>query len=102
MAGLEEGLRQCDDAYERAQAVTAKFAQIIDNPADLEILYHLNVRTVLSFDVARRWLRQVANFHQGKPYTLPNWGPVTPSISGTFGWVKGESDKYDSELWKDL
>jgi uncharacterized protein (TIGR02001 family) len=25
-------------------------------------------------------------------YTLPAWGPVTPSISGTSGWVKGESN----------
>ncbi len=25
-------------------------------------------------------------------YTLPAWGPITPSISGTWGWVKGESN----------
>jgi len=69
VAALEASLQQCGEAHRQIQAVTAKFAQIIDHPADLEILYHLNVRALMAFDLTGQWLRQVVNFQEGKPYT---------------------------------
>ena len=65
---MEASLQQVEKAKQQARAVTTKYAEIIDHPADMEILYQLNVRTVLSFDVARQWLREIVSFHEGKPY----------------------------------
>ncbi len=62
-------MRQFDDAYRQAQSVTAKYAEGTDHVADLEVLYRLNIGTLLAFDLTRQWMRNIANFHEGKPYT---------------------------------
>jgi hypothetical protein len=41
---------------------------MMDHPSDLGVLYHLNARAVLGFDLTRQWMRNVVNFHQGKDY----------------------------------
>ena len=40
-----------------------------------------------TFNTGRYWI-----WESTASYTLPNWGPVSPSISGTWGYDKGESD----------
>ncbi|MEW5974170.1 MAG: alpha-glucuronidase family glycosyl hydrolase [Acidobacteriota bacterium] len=68
---LEQSLAGFDGAVEQVQEATRKFAKVIDHPSDLAVLYHLNLRAVLGFDLARRWIRNVVSFHQGKPYLEP-------------------------------
>ena len=53
------------------QAATRHYAEMIDHPSDLGVLYHLNARGVLGFDLARQWMRNVVNFHKGKDYLEP-------------------------------
>jgi hypothetical protein len=69
VAALEASLRQFDDACRQAQSLTTHYAEVVDHPADMEVLYRLNVSTVLSWDLTRQWLRNIVNFHEGKPYT---------------------------------
>ena len=65
---LEASLPQFGAAYDQARIATTEYARIIDYPSDLEDLYHLNVGTVLGFDLVRQWMETIVNFHKGKPY----------------------------------
>ena len=66
---LEEGLRQIAAARQQAQIATTEYAQIIDFTSDLEALYHLNVGTMLGLDLVEQWMKNIVDFHEGKPYT---------------------------------
>lgn len=65
---LEKSLGEFEKAREQVRAATRKYSEIIDHPSDLGVLYHLNARAVLGFDLVGRWMRNVVNFHEGKPY----------------------------------
>ncbi len=68
VAGLDESLKEFDLACRQVQDATRLYAQIIDHPSDLGVLYHLNARGILAFDLSRRWMREIVNFQKGKPY----------------------------------
>jgi hypothetical protein len=68
IAELEKSLSEFDAANEQAQAATRHYAEIIDHPSDLGVLYHLNARAVLGFDLTRQWMRNIVNFYKSKPY----------------------------------
>ena len=65
---LEKSLGGFENALEEIQAATRKYAEIIDHPSDLAVLYHLNVRGILGFELTHSWMRNVANFHKGRDY----------------------------------
>ena len=66
---LEASLQQFAAAHQQAQVATTEYARIVDYTSDLEALYHLNVGTVLGFDLVRQWMQKIVEFHEGKPYT---------------------------------
>jgi hypothetical protein len=68
VAGLDRSLGEFDLANQQAQSATRHYAEIVDHPSDLGVLYHLNARAVLGFDLTRQWMRNVVNFHKGKSY----------------------------------
>jgi len=68
VANLEKSLGGFDLANEQVQAATRHYADIIDYPSDLGVLYDLNARAALGFDLVRHWMRNVVKFHQGKSY----------------------------------
>ena len=65
---LERSLQLFDEGQQQVQQATRRYAQIIDHPSDLAVLYHLNVRAILGFDLARQWMTNVVNFYRDKPY----------------------------------
>jgi hypothetical protein len=65
---LEESLSGFEMAHRQVEAATREFAEIIDHPADLGVLYQLNTRAVLGFDLVRQSMQNVVNFYTGKPY----------------------------------
>ena len=69
IADLEASLRHFEEAHRQAQVATTEYARIIDFTSDLEALYHLNVGTILGFDLVHRWMKTIVDFHQGKLYT---------------------------------
>lgn len=66
---LEASLKMFEAARQQAEVATTEYAQIIDHTSDLEALYHLNVGTVLGFDLVRQWMQTIVEFHEGKLYT---------------------------------
>jgi len=68
LANLDRSMGEFDLANRQVQAATRHYAEIVDHPSDLGVLYHLNARGVLGFDLARQWMRNVVNFQKGKDY----------------------------------
>ena len=68
VANLDKSLGEFDLANEQVQAATTHYAEMMDHPSDLGVLYHLNARAVLGFNLTRQWMRNVVNFHKGKDY----------------------------------
>ena len=68
VANLDRSLGEFDLANVQAQAATKHYAEMMDHPSDLGVLYHLNARAVLGFDLTRQWMRNVVNFHKGRDY----------------------------------
>ena len=68
---LEKSLQLFAEGHEQVQQATRRYAQIIDHPSDQAVLYHLNVRAILGFDLARQWMTNVVNFYREKPYMVP-------------------------------
>jgi hypothetical protein len=54
-----------------ARAMGAKFAQIIDDPSDLGVLYRINIFMVHGFDIVEKFMENIVNFHHGKFYLNP-------------------------------
>ena len=55
-------------ARQQVQAATREYTELMDNPSDLGVLYQLNVRAVLGFDLVYQTMRNIVNYHMGKPY----------------------------------
>jgi hypothetical protein len=76
---LEQSLAGFESANDQVQAATRLFAEIVDHPSDLGILYQMNARSVLGFDLVRQWMQNVVNFYIGKPYAQPvAWDRLYP------------------------
>lgn len=65
---LTKGLDQFGEASRQVQAATQEYTQFMDHPSDLGVLYHLNARAVLGFDLINQTMRNIVNYHMGKPY----------------------------------
>ena len=70
-AALEASLGTFELAGQQIQKATHEFAEFVDHPSDLGVLYELNVRGVLSFELSRQWIEDIVNFHKGKSYLKP-------------------------------
>jgi len=68
---LDASLHEFELADRQVQAATKEYAQIMDHPSDLGVLYQLNVRAVLGFTLVQQWMQNIANFWEGKPYLEP-------------------------------
>jgi hypothetical protein len=68
LQGLDKSMTEFDRGNEIAQGATRKYAELVDETSDLGVLYEMNTRALLGFDLARQWMRNVVNFHEGKPY----------------------------------
>jgi hypothetical protein len=65
---LTKALDEVSEANRQVQAATREYAAMMDHPSDLGVLYHLNARAVLGFDLIFQTMRNIVNFHAGKPY----------------------------------
>ena len=68
MARLNESMGIFQAACAQVRDATQRYSQIVDHVSDLAVLYHLNARAVLGFDLARQWMQNVANYHKGENY----------------------------------
>ena len=68
VTNLDRSMGEFDLANQEVRAATTHYAEIIDHPSDLGVLYHLNARAVLGFDLTRQWMRNILSFHKGNEY----------------------------------
>jgi hypothetical protein len=68
VAELSQALDGFAEGHQQVQAATREYAEFMDNPSDLGVLYHLNARAVLGFDLIYQTMRNILNYHMGKPY----------------------------------
>ena len=52
-------------------AMATKFAEIIDDPAYLGVLYRINTYLIDGTDIVLQFMQNIDNFHQGQPYRKP-------------------------------
>jgi Glycosyl hydrolase family 67 N-terminus len=65
---LDKSMGEFDSGIAMAQVATRKYAELVDETSDLGVLYQMNSRALLGFDLARQWMRNVVAFQEGKPY----------------------------------
>jgi hypothetical protein len=51
--------------------MATKFAEVIDDPSDLGVLYRINVYMIDGTDIVEQFMQNIDNFHHGKPYLKP-------------------------------
>lgn len=68
VTALERALEGFGEGRQQVQAVTREYARFMDSPSDLGVLYHLNARAVLGFDLIYQTISNIVNYHSGKPY----------------------------------
>ncbi|HUZ45264.1 MAG TPA: alpha-glucuronidase family glycosyl hydrolase [Terriglobia bacterium] len=65
---LNASLQEFELAGQQVRTATGEYAQMMDHPSDLGVLYQLNIRAVLGFKLVLQWMQDVVNFQEGKPY----------------------------------
>ena len=68
---LDRSLAMFRKAAGMARAMGSKFAEIIDDPSDVGVLYRINIFMVHGFDIVVGFMENIVNFHHGKPYLNP-------------------------------
>jgi hypothetical protein len=68
LSRLDQSMTEFDNGIAKAQGATRKYAELVDETSDLGVLYQMNSRALLGFDLARQWMRNVVAFQEGKPY----------------------------------
>ena len=80
VAALAGAERHFVAAQEKAREAARRFAELVDHPCDLAILFLANVYTIKPLDQGVDLIRRVVNYHHGRPY----WDVVGPPRSGHF------------------
>ena len=68
VAELTKAVEGFSQAHRQVQAATREYTEFMDNPSDLGVLYHLNARAVLGFELVLQTMQNILNYHTGKPY----------------------------------
>ncbi|MGO8735657.1 MAG: alpha-glucuronidase family glycosyl hydrolase [Terriglobia bacterium] len=71
MQRLDHSLEMFREAQRMATAMATKFAEVIDDPSDLGVLYRINVYMIDGTDIVVQFMQNIDNFHHGKPYLNP-------------------------------
>jgi hypothetical protein len=78
-------------SHQMALAMATKFAEIIDDPSDLGVLYRINIFMIHGTDIAQQFIENIVNFHHGKFYLTPVpmekvFSPLPRIRQGRLGW----------------
>jgi hypothetical protein len=68
---LDHSLEMFQEAHRMSIAMATKFAEIIDDPSDLGVLYRINVYMIDGTEIVARFIQNIDDFHHGKPYLNP-------------------------------
>jgi hypothetical protein len=68
MQRLDHSMEMFREAHRMSIATARKFAEIIDDPSDLGVLYMDNVYMIDGTEIIEKFIQNVNDFHHGKPY----------------------------------
>ncbi len=71
MQRLDRSLEMFQEGNRMARAQAAKFAEIIDDPSDLGVLYRINISMIHGTDIVQQFMQNIVNFHHGQFYLNP-------------------------------
>ncbi len=56
---------------------TEKFAEVIDHPSDMGVLYRANLFLVTGLELVEQTMQNIVNYHHGREYTkLVAWNKI--------------------------
>ena len=74
---LDASLAMFSDARRRNRETTEKFAEVIDHPSDLGVLYRANLFLVTGLELVVETMQNVVAYHHGWDYTkLVSWDKI--------------------------
>ena len=68
---LDASLAMFGDARQMGRQTTEKFAEVIDHPSDLGVLYRANLFLVTGLELVDETMQDVVAYHHGRDYTKP-------------------------------
>jgi hypothetical protein len=68
---LDESLKLFAEARRQGRQTTEKFAEVVDHPSDLGVLYRANLFLVTGLELVEATMRNIVNYHHGREYTQP-------------------------------
>ncbi len=71
MQRLDHSMEMFREARRMSIATASKFAEIMDDPSDLGVLYKYNVYMIDGTEIIEKFIQNVNDFHHGKPYMNP-------------------------------
>ncbi len=71
MQRLDHSLEMFHEAHQMSITTAGKFAEVIDDPSDLGVLYRMNVYMIDGTDIVQQFMQNIDNFHHGRPYLNP-------------------------------
>jgi hypothetical protein len=74
---LDQSLEAFTTGRKLGRRATEKFAEIIDYPSDLGVLYRANLFLVTGTELAEQTIRNIVNYHHGRDYVQEvSWGKI--------------------------
>lgn len=74
---LDASLALFGEAKRRGRETTEKFAEVIDHPSDMGVLYRANLFLVTGLELVEQTMQNIVNYHHGKEYTqLVPWNKI--------------------------
>ena len=66
---LDASMALFDEASRMGRQTTEKFAEVIDHPSDMGVLYRANLFLVTGLELVEQTMQDIVNYHHGKEYT---------------------------------
>jgi hypothetical protein len=74
---LDGSLEMFRKARQMGRQTTEKFAEVIDHPSDMGVLYRANLFLVTGLELVEQTMQDIVNYHHGKEYTkLVPWNKI--------------------------
>jgi hypothetical protein len=74
---LDASMVLFSEARRMGRETTEKFAEVIDHPSDMGVLYRANVFLVTGLELVEQTMQDIVNYHHGRDYTqLVPWNKI--------------------------
>jgi hypothetical protein len=76
-----EGVFMMTPRLRLIRKATEKFAEVVDHPSDLGVLYRANLFLVTGMELVEQTMKNIDDFHHGRHYVkLVAWDKIYPEF----------------------